>query len=521
MTQREDLRDSPRGGMESTVGDIFAEMLGTSSLPRTASFFDLGLDSVAVTVACARLERATGVRVRFTQLFRTPTVAQLATWIDAARGDGDGVTSTGKNAELVAITPMQAHTVPMDIVPRFAWWFDGPVDDIALAAAATDVHRRHEALHARYLFGSELGLAELPADPGRAPFRRLPEQEDDDAASDALWQALEQPLHIYRGEVWRCVIVRGRQSGRTLFGVAAHHGAFDGRSLEIVTAELSSAYAARTAGTAPRWLSRTASLAEMAADYRHQLAAQDVRAQRRYWVNEFSNLPDCRLPGRNDAPLPPSGPASDCSFTLRRPQLQVWDDYARANGMPPSVGMVAVYVQSLIRAGAPRDFGLMVAIENKAGELIDGTITNRVGNIFLRPNGPSRSGPHLLARMRDSYLQAMAARDVLLDLTQMESVLDELGGLDAVFTGKPAVVYDPVPALTLGSLAGTMDSRMNEWSTSVLDFLLEALPVTNGLEMHMVVRNDIYDASLANQLGRHFTDIISNGPQRLETETAQ
>ena len=122
---------------------------------------------------------------------------------------------------------------------------------------------------------------------------------------------------------------------------------------EILTAELSSAYQARTAGTVPRWAGRTASLAEMAADYRHQLAAQDAQAQRRYWVNELSDLPACRLPGRNDAPLPPSGPASDFSFTVRRTRLQVWDDYASANGMPPSVGMVAVYVQSLIRAGAP------------------------------------------------------------------------------------------------------------------------------------------------------------------------
>ena len=152
MTQREDLQtanttpggnsgrrgdpgrllstaDSPRGELESTVARIFGEVLGVSSLPRMVSFFDLGLNSVAVTVACARLEQATGVRVRFTQLFRTPTVAQLATWIDAARDAGDGVASTGRNAELVALTPMQAHSVPMDIVPRFAWWFDGRVDE--------------------------------------------------------------------------------------------------------------------------------------------------------------------------------------------------------------------------------------------------------------------------------------------------------------------------------------------------------------------------------------------------------
>lgn len=91
MTQHENLEtahpalsadaageDSPSGEMEVTVARLFAEMLGISILPRRASLFDLGLDSVAVTIACARLEQVTGVQVRFTQLFRTPSVAELA-----------------------------------------------------------------------------------------------------------------------------------------------------------------------------------------------------------------------------------------------------------------------------------------------------------------------------------------------------------------------------------------------------------------------------------------------------------
>ena len=76
--------ESLRGETEIAVGRLFAEIIGIPGLSRTASFFDLGLDSLSVAVACARLEQATGVRVRFSQLFRTPTVAELAAWIDAA-----------------------------------------------------------------------------------------------------------------------------------------------------------------------------------------------------------------------------------------------------------------------------------------------------------------------------------------------------------------------------------------------------------------------------------------------------
>jgi acyl carrier protein len=527
--------DSPQGETEITVGRLFAEMLGVSVLPRTASLFDLGLDSVSVTVACARLEQTTGVRIRFSQLFRTPTVAKLAAWIDAARdklSDERGVPANPPAAEavaLVAITPMQAEAVPITkLVVEIAWWFDGEIDDAALESAASDIHRRHQALHARYLTGPEHGLAELPADPAQAQFHRLGQKHSDTAASDALWLALRQPLRLGEGEIWRCAIVRSAQSGRALFGLAVHHAAFDGRSWDILMTELPVAYTARAAGTLPRWPGRTATLAEMAADFRHQLAAADADGQRRYWRDELRGLPACRLPGCKDV-VPPSagvrysgpGPATYRSFTVENTQLRIWDDYARAKGMSPSVGMAAVYVEAIVRTGGTRDFGLMVSIANRAGEIIDRTITNRVGDIVLRPNGPSRSGPHILARMQDAYLQAMAARDVLLDPKELGSLLSGESSDGVIHLDRLAGLnYNSIPLLGLGGVAGTLAPELETETKGMYGVMLHVVPGSAGLSMDIKVRTDMYDESLADRLSQNFVDIISNGPERLELESA-
>lgn len=522
MTQQDVLTagKGPRGETEVTVESVFAQMLGLSGVPRTVSLFDLGLDSVSVTVACARLEQATGVRVRFSQLFRTPTVAQLAAWIDAALDKLNAVPgiaatpSAGGSAALVAITPMQADTVETDIVVRMAWWFDGEIDDGALESAASDIHRRHQALHARYLAGSDLGLAEVPADPGQARFHRLGEEDSDTAASDVLWRTLRQPLRLGEGNVWRCAIVRSRQSGQTLFGVAAHHAAFDGHSVDILTAELSAAYSAHVAGTMPHWPARVASLAEMAADYRHQLAAADAEAQRQYWRDELRDLAECHLPGRNDASAAAVGPAAKRSFMIPNAQLRVWEDYSRANGMSASVAIAAAYLQAVVRAGGPRDVVLNVGIANRTSDIIDRTITTRVGNIYPRPNGPFQSGPHLLARMRDSYHQAMAARDILLDEKEVD-------GLYSRIQSQPHMVYGSTPALSLGGVDGTFMNEPHDRNRSWLELVLSVVPVSEGLEMQMIVRTDRYEASLAGRLSQHIIDIISDGPDRLEIETAR
>ncbi|NJC11443.1 aryl carrier-like protein [Micromonospora profundi] len=527
-------QDRPRGDTEVMVERVFAELLEVAGLPRTTSVFDLGLNSVWVTVACARLEQLTGVRVRFTQIFRTPTVAQLAAWIDTARGGsaGDrplpGRSSAAEGDQLVAITPVQAETVPQKIVAEFSWWFDGPIDAVALERAATDAHRRHQALHARYLDGPELGLAEVPADPGQAEFHHLSEQAGDEAAIEALRQTLRMPLPIEQGKVWRCALARSGR--RTLFGVALDHSGFDGRSWGILTAELSAAYAARLAGNPPQWPGRTASLAEMACDFRHQLASADIEKQRQYWHDELRDLPACRLPARSDgsAQIPPMpdnsryslpGPAVMRSFLVSQKQLQPWDEYARVHGMPPSVGIAAVYQESLIRAGAAPDFAVMVPIANNSGDVIDRTITNRVGTILLRPNGPSHSGPHLLERTREAYRQAMAARDVLIVPEELGAALsgpEKLIQLDRVVS----LNYNATPELKLGDITGTLIAEGAALATKCsFPVMLIISPTPEGQDIGLQVRTDMHDATLADDIEEHFVNIIDNGPEGLEQQT--
>ncbi|MGC5310357.1 condensation domain-containing protein [Micromonospora zamorensis] len=550
MTQQEALETSdtapwsgvvgderPQGETEVMVERLFAEMLNVPGLPRTASVFDLGLDSVWVTVACARLEQMTGVRVRFTQVFRTPTVAQLAAWIDSARGsvsneqDVPAGPSGAGGDELVAISPIQAESVPQKIVVEIAWWFDGEIDAAALESAATDVHRRHQALHARYLGEPDLGLAEVPADPGRVEFHRLAEEASDKAATEALRRAMRTPLRVDEGKVWRCVLVRNGQTGRTLFGVAVDHSGFDGRSWDILTGELPVAYAARVAGRAPQWPGRTASLAEMACDFRHQLASSDIEAQRQYWRDELRELPACQFPSHRDGAVTvplmhdgsrysAAGPAVLRSFRVPESDLRSWNDYARANGMPPSVGIAAVYVESLVRAGASPDFAVMVPIANNSGEVIDRTITNRVGTILLRPNAPSRSGSHLLARVRGSYQQAMAARDALV---APKDLADALSGSEGVIPldRMVALNYNSTPSLSLGGVDGALVTEGTAFATkSFFVVMLMVTPTPEGLHIGFQVRTDKHDASLVDDIQQHFLDIIRDGPERLERRTS-
>jgi amino acid adenylation domain-containing protein len=68
----------PRSAVESTMVTLWSEALGVTEVGIDDSFFDLGGDSIAAVRMAAATERWTGRKVAVSDLFRHPTIRQLA-----------------------------------------------------------------------------------------------------------------------------------------------------------------------------------------------------------------------------------------------------------------------------------------------------------------------------------------------------------------------------------------------------------------------------------------------------------
>ena len=75
----------PRDAIEAQVAGIFAQVLGVRSVGALDNFLALGGDSLRGTQALARLRDQFGMELSIRDLFRAPTVADLAKHISAAR----------------------------------------------------------------------------------------------------------------------------------------------------------------------------------------------------------------------------------------------------------------------------------------------------------------------------------------------------------------------------------------------------------------------------------------------------
>ena len=77
--------EAPRPGLESQLARIWEDVLGTPGVSRDDDFFDLGGHSLLATRMFAEIEALTGHHPPLSVLFRAPTIARLATALQALR----------------------------------------------------------------------------------------------------------------------------------------------------------------------------------------------------------------------------------------------------------------------------------------------------------------------------------------------------------------------------------------------------------------------------------------------------
>ncbi len=97
---------APRTGLETTVRDLFQDMLGVEQVGIHDNFFDLGGNSLVATQLISRLREVFEVEVTLRALFESPTVAELGVVIvreQASQVDEDELSAA--LAELSQLSP--------------------------------------------------------------------------------------------------------------------------------------------------------------------------------------------------------------------------------------------------------------------------------------------------------------------------------------------------------------------------------------------------------------------------------
>ncbi|MFG3053065.1 amino acid adenylation domain-containing protein [Kitasatospora sp. NPDC048239] len=463
---------APRTEGEAVICGVYADVLGLPAVGIDDDFFQLGGHSLLATRVIGRLRAALGSEVAVRDLFESRTPAAFAARLDgaatgrtapAARPRPERIPLSAAQARLWFLYRLQgpstAYTIPC------ALRIDGELDADALRAAFADVLARHEAL--RTVFPDHEGRpyqrildpqsAGVPFSTAEASGHRL-DTEVAAAGAHAFDLATEIPV--------RATLLTAGPT-RHVLSIALHHIAGDEWSEGVLLRDLDLAYAARRAGTAPRFAPLPLQYADHALWQGELLAAEQGPAadQSRYWTERLAGLPaELALPTDRARPAEASGRGGAVRLRLPDELHTALRGYAQRTGATPFMVTQAAAALLLGKLAGTTDVVLGTPVAGRTDEVLESVVGFFVNTLVLRHDlAGDPDFDELVARSRESVLGALAHQDLpfdrLVEIVNPERSLGrhplfqvmvqhrrEADGLDHLLGAATALLPDPVHA---------------------------------------------------------------------------
>ncbi|MEC3952753.1 amino acid adenylation domain-containing protein [Nocardia sp. CDC153] len=385
----------PEGPVETAVARAFAEVLGIEQVWREDDFFALGGNSLIATRVVARIGAALGTAVPVRALFDAPTVAELAVLV--ATGGASDRPRPGPRPRPDRI-PLSAAQQRMWFLNRYdpgsplynipgAFEITGALDVSVLRAAIADVVARHETLRTVY-----------PAGPDGQPYQRIlpvaaaPITEievDATEIGETIFAQLSRGFDITRETPLRVCVLR-IEPERTVLALAVHHIAADGWSMAPLARDVMYAFAARAAGTAPRWTPLPLQYADYALWQRELLGSDDdpdslANRQLEFWRTQLDGIPEVHaLPTDRPRPTTPSGNGDRIEFTVPAPVHERVQILARRHGASPFMVVHTALAVLLARLSGRTDIAIGSVVAGRGDGEFDDLVGMFVNTVVLR-----------------------------------------------------------------------------------------------------------------------------------------
>ncbi|MBB1252763.1 amino acid adenylation domain-containing protein [Streptomyces sp. OF3] len=391
------------------------------------------------------------IDVRFVERAHTDLL-KPAPLAEIARVVADRLAALGGPAEPVS-PPPRPERVPLSAGQRRLWFLNrlesatpssgaynvplalrlsGPLDRDALRLALGDVVARHESL--RTAFPDEDGVPWQrvlePAPPRALPVRRVGADELDAvlarAAATRFDLAAEPP---WRAELLALPAESADAEGDDVaaeqvhvLSLVVHHIACDGASLRPLVDDLAVAYAARRAGSAPRFEPLPVRYVDHLLAQRSALGEEDnpdsrVSRQLNAWAEALHGLPDeLELPTDRPRPSVASHRGDTVPVRIAAELHARIAELARSRQASTFMAVQAGLAALLTRLGAGTDIPLGSPVAGRDSEELEGLVGFFANTLVLRTDTSGDPGfAELVDRVRRTDLAAFGRQDVPFD----------------------------------------------------------------------------------------------------------
>ncbi|WP_254073322.1 non-ribosomal peptide synthetase [Acidisphaera sp. S103] len=408
--------DLPRSAIEEALAGLFAEVLGRPSVGIHEDFFSAGGHSLLATQLVSRIRAVLGVELPLRTLFEAPSVAAVATAIEAADAPPEPPRAGLAPADLAPLSFAQARLWLLDRLGLAGYAYTIPValrlrgalDIPALAAALVDLVTRHEPLRT--------ACREIDSEPRQfvlpPPDAHLDVQDAADADLPGLQAAeIAAPFDLANGRPFRMRLLRLGADDFVLLG-AIHHIAADGWSLQVIVRELGSLYRQHALGAAPP-AALPLRYADFACWQRELMRGAREARQLDYWRGRLAGVPPLVLPLDRPRPMRETFRGTALPVQVHPGLATRIAALGRAEGTTPFMTLLAAFQALLHRLSGQARFVVGAPIANRNRGETEGLVGFFVNAMGLDADcGDDPGFSTHLGRVREVCLGAFAHQDL-------------------------------------------------------------------------------------------------------------
>ncbi|PYQ65419.1 MAG: non-ribosomal peptide synthetase, partial [Acidobacteria bacterium] len=515
---------APRTPVEEELAGLWSGLLRLDRIGVHDDFFALGGHSLLATQLVSRLRAAFQVELPLRTVFEVPTIAGLA-----ARIERELRTAGRALAPPVRRVPRD-RPLPLSFAQERLWFLHilapespvynmsaalrlrGRLDAPALAAALSEILRRHESLRTTFRATATGAVQEIqpwaPLPQPRIDLSALPEEARRGEALRVAGEEGSRPFDLARGPLLRALLLRLGEDEHVAVW-STHHVTADGWSLtEVFVPELTELYAAAVERRPSLLPEPPVQYADYAVWQRDWLRGEILEEQLGYWRQELAGLAPLELPADRPRPAVPSGRGGAVEWALPPARTAALGRLARAGDATLFMALFAAFAAALHRETGAVELPVGLPVANRSRAEIERLIGFFINTVVLR--GDLAGDPDLpvqLARSRATVLGALSHQDI-----PFERLVDELA-LPRNPHRPPLlrVVFQLMTAPTQGALelSGVALTPVEAGAEAAkFDLVVNFFEAAGGIAGGFLYDSDLFDAATAARLAGHFGALL-------------
>lgn len=418
---------APQTERQILLAALFANILTlpTEQIGIYDNFFELGGHSLLATQIIARMRQIFHVNIAVRQLFETPTVAELATWLGEQRQSHQDAIPRAK----------RDYPLPLSFAQERLWFIQqldpdsaaynqtvavrltGNLCIDALHQSLQTIVDRHEALRTTFILQQGKPLQQIASTLAAAlprvnlqpltPDQQTKEVQRLAAATD------QQPFNLTQGPLFRVKILHLQENEHVLLWTT-HHIISDIWSTGVLVNELATLYTAYTTSSLPLLESLPIQYADFAVWQRQWLTGEVLDQQLSYWRQQLGGqLPVLNLPADYPPPETHSFRGDMATFQLSAELAGKLHRLSQDNGATLFMTLLTGFKTLLYAHTGQPDMMVGTDIANRNRAEIEGLIGFFVNLLVLRTDlSGNPSFQDLLHRVRNVALDSYAHQDL-------------------------------------------------------------------------------------------------------------